>query len=120
MRETERRFGPGSHNDAGDAFRHCYWSCCMAQKIGSEAAEDWGTGHEQNVNNPVCEMRINLANNAAGRGSGPNGPPMSCGDHCMLTPLVTSPPGNCCPRGPYYQPPEVPPPVSRPDIGGGV
>src|SRR5688500_11325374 len=28
---TARKFGSSGAGGAGDAFRHCFWSCCMAQ-----------------------------------------------------------------------------------------
>jgi hypothetical protein len=82
----------------------------MAKTIGSREAEKFGTGHENSADNPMCEMTMDLANNAAGRGSGPSGPAIGCDIHCSSVPLVTSPPGDCCPVGKYViGPPDIPP-----------
>jgi RHS repeat-associated protein len=37
---------PGPHNGQADAFRHCLWSCLMAQHIGAEQAKKVGDTHE--------------------------------------------------------------------------
>ena len=88
-RDAERAAAgmPGQHNGPGDAFRHCYWSCCMAKELGAKTAERAGTGHESFKENPLCEAMMDLSNNAAGRGSGPNGPSRDCRSHCSSVPL---------------------------------
>lgn len=73
----------------------------MAKAIGSEESENFGTSHENFSDHPECEMKMDLANNAIGRGFGPNGPSTDCDTHCSLTPLVTNPPGNCAPACKY-------------------
>jgi len=101
VRATASRFGFNGRNDPSDAYRHCYWSCCIAKAIGAEQAERFTTGHENSPQNLKCEMRMDITNNAAGRGTGPRGPAADCDTHCSTIPLQTSPPGDCCPLGIY-------------------
>jgi len=64
---------PGIHNGQADAFRHCLWSCRMAQEIGASQAEEVGNIHEECNPGPTGERAMDLANNAAGRGYGTPG-----------------------------------------------
>lgn len=69
MAETRRLF-PGliPHNNFGDAFRHCFWSCRMTQEIGEEQAEEVGDIHERCARNqPPREENMDRHNNAVGR-----------------------------------------------------
>jgi RHS repeat-associated protein len=66
---------PGSGDGQADAFRHCYWSCRMAQEIGPERAKAAGDVHEEcdfrpNVDN---QKAMDLHNNAVGRAVGASG-----------------------------------------------
>jgi len=61
-KETIKRFDGNGHNDRSDAFRHCYWSCCMARGIGVEEAKKFGDSHENYGNNPRCEKLMDLFN----------------------------------------------------------
>ena len=61
---------PGLHNGHADAFRHCYWSCRMAQEIGVSQAKEVGDIHEDCNPNPAAERAMDLFNNAKGRGFG--------------------------------------------------
>ena len=54
LAETRRRHGRQGTNDISDAFRHCFWSCCMAQTIGASQAQKFGDSHENYPKNPVC------------------------------------------------------------------
>ncbi|WP_152541260.1 DUF6973 domain-containing protein [Kallotenue papyrolyticum] len=70
--EAQRQF-PGStlHNDAGDAFRHCYWSALMAIYFDSPStAKTFGDLHEDHPNNPPAEKAMDLFNNEKGRAIG--------------------------------------------------
>lgn len=58
---------PGIHNGKADAFRHCYWSCRMAQEIGASQAQIVGDIHEDCVPNSLEEREMDLFNNAVGR-----------------------------------------------------
>jgi hypothetical protein len=70
---------PGPHNGPQDALRHAMWSAEMAQRIGANQAEVWGTAHEMdfnleppapNMSNP--ETVMDLYNNQVGRNIGVN------------------------------------------------
>ncbi|UCD53615.1 MAG: hypothetical protein JSW27_05485 [Phycisphaerales bacterium] len=69
--ETERRGlqGDGNgHNDAGDAFRHCYWSCRMTHEMDADTAEKIGRIHEDCAQGqPGWEANMDLYNNSQGR-----------------------------------------------------
>ncbi|KFB69757.1 RHS repeat-associated core domain-containing protein [Candidatus Accumulibacter vicinus] len=58
---------PGQHNGQADAYRHCLWSCLMAQKIGAKQAREVGDIHEKHGENPPGETCMDLHNNAQGR-----------------------------------------------------
>jgi hypothetical protein len=62
---------PGSSDGAGDAFRHCYWSCDMALGIGEDQAEEIASNHELHNppgdGQPLAAPEMDEANNAAGR-----------------------------------------------------
>lgn len=64
--ETLRRFPGGQHNTPADAFRHCYWSALVTSRIGESKAREFTTWHEAKPNNPFCEWRMDIANNAVG------------------------------------------------------
>eukprot|EP01084_Bolivina_argentea_P136596 240563_1 len=63
----------GAHNDDADAFRHCYWSCRMAESIGVGQAKEVGDIHEEHAqsgDNPCLddlEKKMDYKNNAYGR-----------------------------------------------------
>jgi len=70
---TARRSGlplAGEHNGPMDAFRHCYWSCRMAQEIGPEEARRVGDTHELCGTGPPAEDAMDRHNNAIGRSVG--------------------------------------------------
>ena len=94
----------GLHNGPADAFRHCFWSCRMAQEIGADQAKEVGDTHERcTKNNPPGEEAMDQANNAKGRGFGTPG--ANCLDACMQAAqngtLQTSP-GGTPPANPGY------------------
>jgi outer membrane protein OmpA-like peptidoglycan-associated protein len=66
---------PGRHLGPRDALRHCIWSCCMAQEMGSASeAEKFGTAHENSKPSPIpFDDNIDLHNNSIGRGIGAGG-----------------------------------------------
>ena len=58
---------PGAHNGPQDAYRHCTWSCLMAQRIGTDQARLIGDNHEVwGASNPA-ENQMDLFNNRIGR-----------------------------------------------------
>ncbi len=93
---------PGLHNGQADAFRHCFWSCRMAQEIGAGQAKDVGDTHERCNKNPAGEEAMDQANNATGRGFGTPG--ADCNAQCLQAArdgtLQTSPSGTP-PANPY-------------------
>jgi len=72
----------GLHNGAADAFRHCYWSCRMAQEIGAKQAKSVGDVHEACSKGPATEEAMDQANNAYGRSIGVRG--NDCRGICLL------------------------------------
>ena len=51
---TERHFpGDEHHNNAADAFRHCYWSARMALHMGQSMAKGFGDRHEMTPGQPL-------------------------------------------------------------------
>ena len=74
---------PGPHNGPMDAFRHCFWSCQMAQVIGVAQAKSVGDIHEACGGNPAKEQCMDLWNNAMGRFLGDITPPIDCGAACL-------------------------------------
>jgi len=93
---------PGAHNGEQDAFRHCYWSCRMAQEIGPGQAKEVGDIHEECGGNPPGEQAMDLHNNSVGRGLGQLG--ANCRQSCLNAlgngNLQVGPGGN--PGGPPY------------------
>jgi RHS repeat-associated protein len=93
---------PGLRNGPADAFRHCFWSCRMAQEIGAGQAKEVGDTHERCNKNPAGEESMDQANNATGRGFGTPG--ANCHDLCLQAArngtLQTSP-GGTPPANPY-------------------
>jgi hypothetical protein len=57
----------GINNGEADAYRHCYWSCSMAQEIGSENAKLVGDIHELCGHGPPDEDAMDYNNNSIGR-----------------------------------------------------
>ena len=72
---------PGAHNGPQDAFRHCYWSCRMAQEIGPGQAEEVGNIHERCGGGPANENAMDQRNNSVGRGLGTPG--ADCKSGCL-------------------------------------
>lgn len=66
-----KRYGK-MHNGKGDAFKHAYWSALMAFYLTDTWAKAMGNAHEARPNNPKMEKRMDLRNNAVGRGHGNN------------------------------------------------
>jgi len=72
----------GIHNGPADAFRHCFWSCLMAQQIGVSQAKEVGNIHEDCNPNPSGERDMDLYNNSKGRSFGAK-PGTSCKNACL-------------------------------------
>ena len=84
------------HNDSKDAFRHCFWSCCMTKLMGPSKAWSAGASHERQPSQPACERNMDLFNNAVGVGLGASGGDCSS---CKHQPLQRQPVGSCQPCG---------------------
>ena len=54
-------------NNAGDAFRHAYWSFRMTQEIGVTEAKKFGDAHERESEQPLDQQLMDLFNNHQGR-----------------------------------------------------
>ncbi|MFH1224054.1 MAG: hypothetical protein V1647_06930 [Pseudomonadota bacterium] len=54
------------HNGAGDAFRHCYWTCLMTRELGEHTALDYSDYHEFSDANPCDEAIMDYTNNRIG------------------------------------------------------
>ena len=70
----------GQYDGEWDAFRHCYWSCRLAQELGDDQARLVGENHETCGENTPEASSMDLQNNAVGRSLEPNG---NCRDSCM-------------------------------------
>jgi RHS repeat-associated protein len=103
--EADRVYGPaGGHNDRKDAFRHCYWSCCMTKRMGTDEARRIADAHENFPENPQCEKDMDQHNNQIGRRTGSSG--LDCASECSVTSaLEDRPHGPCTPCGKreYYR-----------------
>ncbi|HEY9420883.1 MAG TPA: RHS repeat-associated core domain-containing protein, partial [Thermoanaerobaculia bacterium] len=102
--EAAQRSGlDGLHNGPADAFRHCLWSCTMAQQLGADQAKRIGDNHERYGENPPGEQCMDYHNNDQGRRAAGNG---DCANSCRSLlnsgQLVTSPGGT--PPGGAYRP----------------
>ena len=71
---------PGLHNGQGDAFRHCIWSCDLANSLGVDQAKKVGDLHERYGKGPEAEQCMDLKNNEEGRGAAGAG---NCSTSCM-------------------------------------
>ena len=56
-----------SHNNEGDAFKHCYWQAEMTLFFGQKIAKFLGDKHEDKPDNPDNEKVMDLHNNERGR-----------------------------------------------------
>ena len=66
-KNLSEELGGGAWNGPTDAFRHCYWSCRMAQEIGKEQAKQIGDIHEDCAEKqPPGEEAMDRHNNAKG------------------------------------------------------
>ena len=58
---------PGPRNGKQDAFRHCFWNCCMAARIGAGQAKEVADIHEECNPGSAAETVMDLYNNKIGR-----------------------------------------------------
>lgn len=70
----------GISDGTADAFRHCFWSCRMAQVIGPEQARLIGNVHEECNPGTAAATSMDQHNNAAGRAMGTPG--ANCAQSC--------------------------------------
>ena len=69
---TKSLLGDKTHNNAADAYRHCYWSARMTLDFGAAHAEGFGDRHEDVSSHaqPPAERNMDLTNNRHGRKAG--------------------------------------------------
>ena len=63
---TIKKFGKNGHNDASDAFRHCFASAILAKELGYGNAYLFVSAHENYPGNPAGEKRMDMHNNVVG------------------------------------------------------
>lgn len=56
-----------SHNNEGDAFKHCMFQAELTFWLGSTIAKFFGDLHENKPDNPEAEKEMDLHNNEKGR-----------------------------------------------------
>jgi hypothetical protein len=72
---------PGPYLGPQDAFRHCFASCCLAEKVGAAEAEEFGTAHENSNSSSIpFDNDQDLHDNSIGRGLA--GPSVDCDTAC--------------------------------------
>jgi hypothetical protein len=86
-RGTAERSGlPGPQNGPQDAYRHCLWSCLLAQQLGEDEARVIGDTHEaanrRDDGQPQDQEDMDQANNAAGRLCADPIGPKPCTERC--------------------------------------
>jgi hypothetical protein len=62
----------GAHNGPQDAFRHCVWTCCMAQKSNADFSKKMSNAHES-TSTSKDETSMDLHNNGVGIDIGKGG-----------------------------------------------
>jgi len=83
FQETKDRFGTISDGDAGNAFLHCYLSCCLVRRVGETRAVMATMAHEFDISNDPCNAAMDIHNNEVGAALSPR--PQSCGSLCNLS-----------------------------------
>lgn len=81
---SEKKFGYAKDGSPQNAYKHCYWNCCMTKIIGPVEAKKFGDAHENYPGNSSCDKDMDLWNNEQGRkvtGS------TTCDSHCENAPL---------------------------------
>lgn len=76
----------GHVNGPQDAYRHCVWSCLMAQTIGPDQAKTVGDVHETQGakgGQTASERAMDEKNNAVGRMCGQQKDSKNCAERCM-------------------------------------
>lgn len=76
-------------NDEGtraNAFKHCYWSCCISKKVGPCRAVEQTSAHERIPHNPEQDMRMDLFNNYQGAERAQVYPDRGCKRICLEAP----------------------------------
>ncbi len=84
IRVSTQKFGYDRDGSPQNAYKHCYWNCCMAKQAGAAAAKDMSGAHENYAGNPPCSREMDEWNNDMG--SMVTGGD-SCDQHCSNAPL---------------------------------
>jgi hypothetical protein len=96
IKVSKSKFGYDKDGTPQNAYKHCYWNCCMAKKIGAAAAKGISGAHENYAGNPPCSKAMDEWNNDMGSmvlGGD------SCDQHCANAPLQNASKCDCT-----YQP----------------
>ena len=96
---AKKKYGFDANNTEQNAYKHCYWTCCMTKIIGPEEAERFAWAHEAYPTNTKCEKDMDQWNNDQGRKVTGNTP---CDSHCSAAPLQDKPKGPCTQCGPFF------------------
>ena len=83
---VRRVFGSDEDGTRGNAFKHCYWSCCISREVGPQRAEQQTTAHEQIPNNPGRDMYMDMSNNYQGASRASAFPEKGCKLICLEAP----------------------------------
>lgn len=94
--QLQRRYGHDEDGTPGNAFKHCFWSCCISKAVGPARAMAATSAHEMIPNNPLCHFRMDTYNNNQGAGAAERFPSVGCGTICESIPLQPTPVGSCC------------------------
>ncbi|HEX8409997.1 MAG TPA: RHS repeat-associated core domain-containing protein [Thermoanaerobaculia bacterium] len=95
IQKTVQKFGVDVDDTPGNAFKHCYWSCCMARHMGAAKAKAAGDAHESYPGNPPCKKEMDLYNNNIGLNGATLGAGTSCEDYCSSASLQPKPNPTC-------------------------
>ena len=63
---NNRRYGGDTEGARSNAFKHCFWSCCIAKQVGACRAEQQTNAHEEWRGNPPRDKYMDLSNNRQG------------------------------------------------------
>jgi len=73
----------GGNSNPGNAFKHCWWSCCITKLVGRDAAFEITNNHEANERHTApCASQMDRANNRAGIVFAVADPKRECSDMC--------------------------------------
>lgn len=89
---TLKKFGKHTDGTPSNAFKHCYYACCLASNLPLGVGKKIADGHEDIPGNLICQKDMDLFNNKQGA-AGAGG---DCTKHCSTVPLQHYPKGADC------------------------